>query len=127
MRAGPAATGAALGRPEPRGVIRGAGQRPGDPITGPAGAPEQNLHGAVRYTCNLCGGCNFGCNSGSKNTLDHTYLSMADRTGADIRDRCEVRTVTPARAGDHDGQVVPEGRRPRGAALVPQIGHGDVS
>ena len=83
----------------------GEGQRPGDPIAGPAGAPEQNLHGAVRYTCNLCGGCNFGCNSGSKNTLDHTYLSMAVRAGADIRDRCEVRTVTPVRGGYEVGYV----------------------
>ncbi|HEU5473504.1 MAG TPA: GMC oxidoreductase [Actinophytocola sp.] len=73
----------------------GKGQHPGDPIAG----AEPNLHGAVRHTCQLCGECNFGCNFGSKNTLDYTYLSMADRAGADLRDRCEVRTVTPLPGG----------------------------
>ncbi|MGH3881761.1 MAG: GMC family oxidoreductase N-terminal domain-containing protein, partial [Actinophytocola sp.] len=81
------------------------GQRPGDPIAGPAGAPDQNLHGAIRHTCNLCGGCNVGCNSGSKNTLDYTYLSMAARAGADIRDRCEVRVIKPVRGGYEVGYV----------------------
>jgi cholesterol oxidase len=77
------------------------GQRPGDPIAG----SEQNLHGATRYTCNLCGACNAGCNTGSKNTLDYTYLSMAAGAGADIRDRCEVRVVRPVRGGYEVGYV----------------------
>ena len=37
-----------------------------------------NLHGVTRLTCRLCGECDIGCNEGSKNTLDHNYLSAAD-------------------------------------------------
>ncbi|HLG17286.1 MAG TPA: GMC family oxidoreductase [Blastocatellia bacterium] len=64
---------------------------PGVPIIG----GENNLHGLPRSTCRLCGECDIGCNYGSKNTLDYTYLSAAKRAGADIRTRCEVRTFEP--------------------------------
>lgn len=57
-------------------------------------APYGNLHGLPRRTCRLCGECDIGCNDGSKNTLDHTYLSAAQHHGADIRTRCEVRAIT---------------------------------
>ena len=57
-----------------------------------------NIHGLPRRTCRLCGECDIGCNDGSKNTLDHTYLSAAGHLGADIRTRCEVRTIER-----HDG------------------------
>ena len=60
-----------------------------------------NLHHAQRYTCRLCGECNIGCNYGSKNSLDYTYLSLARRAGADIRTRCEVRSFEPL--GDGQG------------------------
>ncbi len=52
-----------------------------------------NIHGRHRQTCNLCGECDVGCNTGAKNTLDHTYLSAAAATTvpADIRTLCEVR------------------------------------
>ena len=39
----------------------------------------------------LCGECDIGCNYGSKNTLDHTYLSAAAHAGADIRTLHEVK------------------------------------
>ncbi len=52
-----------------------------------------NIHGVPRRTCRLCGECNIGCNEGSKNTLDHTYLSAARHHGADIRTRCEVHSI----------------------------------
>jgi cholesterol oxidase len=70
-------------------------QRPGDPVRN----QEDNLHGATRLTCRLCGECDLGCNSGSKNTLDYTYLSVAKRHGAELRDRSEVRTVAVAPGG----------------------------
>lgn len=54
-----------------------------------------NLHGASRRTCTLCGECDIGCNTGSKNTLDFTYLSRAARAGAVIMDSCEVKTIRP--------------------------------
>ncbi|MDQ6797778.1 MAG: GMC family oxidoreductase [Actinomycetota bacterium] len=61
--------------------------------------PYPNIHGRLRTTCRLCGECDIGCNYGSKNTLDHTYLSAAKHHGADIRTRCEVRTFGPRPGG----------------------------
>ena len=68
---------------------------PGEPILG----EHENLHGRTRHTCRLCGECNFGCNFGSKYTLDFNYLSFAKlRHGVDIRTRCEAKTLAPGRA-----------------------------
>jgi cholesterol oxidase len=69
-----------------------------DPALGePIMRDQYNLHGHThqRRTCNLCGECVIGCNSGSKNTLDHTYLSQAEWYGAQIRIRCEAREIAP--------------------------------
>jgi cholesterol oxidase len=70
---------------------------PGEPIR----EERPNLHNRTRYTCRLTGECNLGCNFGSKNTLDYTYLSEALRLGADIRTRCEVRTLEPREGGGY--------------------------
>jgi cholesterol oxidase len=72
--------------------------RVGEPI---AAAPYPNLHGPeyTRLTCRLSGECDLGCNYGSKNTLDHNYLSAAKHLGADIRTRCEVRRIEPRAGG----------------------------
>lgn len=73
----------------------------GDPLPGEP-IPEgdyPNMFGRARLTCRLCGECDIGCNYGSKNTLDHTYLSAAKHLGADIRTRCEVRRFEPRRQG----------------------------
>lgn len=76
----------------------GGGPLPGAPIVG----EEANLHGSLRLTCRLCGECNFGCNYGSKYTLDFNYLSFAKlRHGADIRTRCEVKTLAPRPGGGY--------------------------
>ena len=64
---------------------------PGEPICG----GEQNIHNKMRFTCRLCGECNFGCNFGSKNTLDYNYLTMAEKNGAVIRSLCEVKGFKP--------------------------------
>jgi cholesterol oxidase len=61
---------------------------PGEPIR----EEHPNLHGRTRYTCRLVGECDVGCNYGSKNSLDYTYLSEAKRLGAELRTLCEVRT-----------------------------------
>ena len=80
-----------------------------------------NYHGVPRQTCTSCGACNLGCNTGSKNTLDLTYLSRADRRYADIRTRSEVRSFRPVDGGwevtyvRHDTDRATEaapGRRP---------------
>jgi cholesterol oxidase len=71
--------------------------RPGaEPIPGePIEEHHRNLHDRTRNTCRLCGECDIGCNYGSKNTLDYTYLSEAKRLGAEIRTRCEVKSFRP--------------------------------
>lgn len=70
---------------------------PGEPIR----EEYPNIHGRTRYTCCLCGECDIGCNFGSKNTLDYTYLSAAHRLGAEIRILCEVRSFEPAEGGGY--------------------------
>ena len=76
----------------------GTAPRLGEPVVG----EEPNLHGRTRQTCRLCGECNFGCNYGSKYTLDFNYLSFAKlRHGADIRTRCEAKTFAPRPEGGY--------------------------
>jgi cholesterol oxidase len=67
----------------------------------PIGSKQYNLHHRERRTCTLCGECDIGCNSGSKNTLDHTYLSMAEDCGAWIRPRCEAEVIRPLPNGGY--------------------------
>jgi len=77
------------------------GNDPDRPVPGeqiPDGA-YPNLHGLPRSTCRLVGECDIGCNYGSKNSLDHTYLSAARHRGADIRTGCEVRAFRPEDGG----------------------------
>jgi cholesterol oxidase len=72
----------------------------GEPVPG-APVPGDDLHGLPRSTCRLCGECDIGCNYGAKNTLDFTYLSAAQRAGAQLRTCCEVRTIEPLGRGKH--------------------------
>lgn len=70
---------------------------PGEPIN----EPMPNIHGLTRDTCRLCGECDIGCNYGSKNTLDYTYITQAWHAGADIRTRSEVRGFEPRDGGGY--------------------------
>jgi cholesterol oxidase len=70
---------------------------PGEEIT----EKYPNLHGAKRFTCQLVGECDVGCNWGSKNSLDFNYLTAAKRQGAEIRTRCEVRSFEPRPGGGY--------------------------
>jgi cholesterol oxidase len=77
---------------------------PGEEPTMAAPIPEAdypNIHGKLRTTCRLVGECDLGCNYGSKNTLDHNYLSAAKHKGADIRTRSEVRRIEPRPTGGY--------------------------
>ncbi len=65
--------------------------RPGEPLR-----DRHDMFGVPRQSCRLCGECNMGCNYGSKNTLDLTYLSMAEQRGVEIFIRSEVRAIYPA-------------------------------
>ena len=67
---------------------------PGEPIS-----DGHNLHGRPRSTCTLCGECDVGCNIGSKNTMDLTYLTRFADLGGEIRTRCEVRRFEPRPEG----------------------------
>ncbi len=64
--------------------------------------PYGNIHGVPRLTCRLCGECDIGCNEGSKNTLDHNYLSAAAAKGADIRTLADVYGITPLDGGGYE-------------------------
>ncbi|MQY09380.1 GMC oxidoreductase [Actinomadura macrotermitis] len=66
-----------------------------------ADAGYRNLHGVERRTCSLCGQCDIGCNDGSKNSLDHTYLSAARHHGADLRTLHEVKAIRPREGGGY--------------------------
>jgi cholesterol oxidase len=65
-----------------------------------------NIHGLPRATCSLTGECDLGCNYGSKNSLDHTYLSAAKHAGADIRVRHEVKGFRPLDSDEGGGYEV---------------------
>jgi cholesterol oxidase len=56
----------------------------------------------------LCAECDIGCNYGSKNTLDYTYLSAAkrQRPPATILTRREVKQIRPRAASQGGYQVV---------------------
>jgi cholesterol oxidase len=77
-------------------TFAGSEEEPGTPF----GARSENLHRAQRYTCRLIGECNAGCNFGSKNTLDFTYLSEAKlQHGLEIRCRHEVKAFERCSGG----------------------------
>lgn len=69
------------------------------PVVGEPIEEPENYHKKTRYTCVLCGECDFGCNTGSKNTLDYTYISAAERHGALIKKLCEVKSFAPRSNG----------------------------
>ena len=126
------------------GLDRGLGPRAARravPQRRPAAVPEQalepepygNLHGLPRRTCSLCGECDIGCNSGAKNTLDHTYLSAAAHAGAIISPLSEVRTIRrldrgfevtyelhrPGEVGAEGGPPDPDGHGRSGRSSAP--------
>ena len=66
------------------------------PVVGePIIEERENYHKKTRYTCVLCGECDFGCNTGSKNTLDYTYITAAQHQQALIKPLCEVKCFAP--------------------------------
>ena len=56
-----------------------------------------------RSTCRLCGECDIGCNYGSKNTLDYTYITAAihQQEPARIETLCEVKEIAPRDGGGY--------------------------
>lgn len=80
----------------------------------PFGQPRENVHDAQRYTCRLVGECDAGCNFGSKNSLDFTYLAHARDLGAEIRTRQEVKAFERAPNGAFKVEVVDHGQYEEG-------------
>jgi len=80
----------------------------GDPamVGEPIKEERPNIHGRTRLTCKLTGECDLGCNHGSKNTLDYTYITAAWHAGADIRTRHEVRSFQPREGGGYELEYV---------------------
>ncbi|HKY30630.1 MAG TPA: GMC family oxidoreductase [Pyrinomonadaceae bacterium] len=74
----------------------------------------RNYHSVVmdrempRTTCRLCGECDIGCNYGSKNTLDYTYVTAAihQQVPAQVETLCEVKTIAPLNAKGGKGYSV---------------------
>ncbi|GAB3853973.1 cholesterol oxidase [Nocardioides maradonensis] len=87
-------------RPTPIGVFFGPDgtQQPGatfpDPFFGGAG-PE-------RTGCTECGECMTGCRHNAKNTLLKNYLYLAEKAGAEIRERTTVDAVVERPGGGYD-------------------------
>jgi cholesterol oxidase len=80
----------------------------GDPamVGEPIKEDRPNIHGRTRLTCKLTGECDLGCNHGSKNSLDYTYITAAWHAGADIRTRHEVRSFSPREGGGYTVEYV---------------------
>ena len=78
-----------------------------EPVVGePIKEARPNIHGATRLTCKLTGECDLGCNHGSKNSLDYTYITAAWHAGAEIRSRHEVRSFEPREGGGYQLEYV---------------------
>jgi cholesterol oxidase len=60
--------------------------------------------GPDRTTCVSCGGCIMGCRYGAKNTLDLTYLYLAEKRGARVFPETKVVDVRPLK-GVSDGSA----------------------
>jgi cholesterol oxidase len=58
-------------------------------VSGPADTSRTSWHknaqGIEQGTCVHCGNCDIGCPVDAKNTLDRTYLALAEAKGTDIR------------------------------------------
>lgn len=74
--------------------------RPNLAVTfGDPDAWRPNRHGVPRRGCAFVGECVLGCNHGAKNSLDATYLAVAERHGARSVTDAEVTRITPRRGG----------------------------
>jgi cholesterol oxidase len=61
--------------------------------------PFVNAQGEQQGTCIHLGNCDIGCDVGAKNTLDLTYLPVAERHGCVIRPLHVVRRIEPLDRG----------------------------
>lgn len=61
---------------------------------------QPNGFGSARQMgCNMCGLCTAGCPQGAKNSVDLTYLAVAEDRGAEVRTLHEALFVEPIKGG----------------------------
>ncbi len=60
---------------------------------------HKNAQGVEQGTCVHCGNCDIGCPVDAKNTLDRTYLALAEAKGAEVRPLHLVTAIEPDGAG----------------------------
>jgi len=63
----------------------------------PDDPPKDNRHGRLQRGCQSCGGCDFGCRYGAKNTLDFNYLAELEKhdlSSVEIYTLAEVRMIS---------------------------------
>lgn len=60
-----------------------------------------NNQGVQRRGCAFVGECVIGCNHGAKNTLDTTYLALAEQHGAQAVTDAEVQRIDRRRTGSN--------------------------
>lgn len=58
-------------------------------------ATVTNRYGVAQRGCSFCGECVIGCTRGAKNSLDLTYLALAERHGARAVTGAEVDRIEP--------------------------------
>lgn len=73
------------------GIFQAPGKEPGRIFSDPFFGGE----GPERSACVACGGCIMGCRYGAKNTLDLSYLYLAEKHGARIFPETRVVDVRP--------------------------------
>jgi cholesterol oxidase len=81
-----------------------------DPYFGGAG-PE-------RRGCTQCGECMTGCRHNAKNTLVKNYLHLAERAGAEVRERCTVDGIAPQADGTYAIRMHRSGGRRASEAVL---------
>ncbi len=110
MGVAPAGDDPRTGKPSPRTAlierltqemsISDATVRPNLAVTfGDPDTWRPNAHGVPRRGCAFVGECVIGCNHGAKNTLDHTYLAVAESSGAHAVTDAEVQRIEPRDGG----------------------------
>ena len=60
---------------------------------------HNNAQGIEQGTCVHCGDCDIGCPVDAKNTLDRTYLALAEAKGAEVRPLHLVTAIEPDGTG----------------------------
>ncbi|WP_131784238.1 GMC family oxidoreductase [Protofrankia symbiont of Coriaria ruscifolia] len=84
---------------------RNGGKEPGTEVEDPyfGGA------GPTRTGCRECGECMTGCRWNAKNTLDHNYLYLAERLGAQVFPDTQADVVRPLPDGGYEVGTVRTG------------------